>query len=301
MAKCYNCGRETMRTEDWACQWCGHPLLHGPFKKIEKTYKQLKEERLYKSEKEAILEREEELEYEREIKPKQDLEVIKGIKLEQEPETGKEIDVVQVVEQEAGIGEETEPVKEPEGELEKIEESESGQALDLETEKAQEVEAEEEVEAELEEKIGPEYEVVRVPEPDEIGEHKPVAEPEIEKEVELKQEPEPEPEPPDMELNVGEILAAYEEDDVAADEKFMNKILRVTGEVSLIDIKDKLDIHYIRLTGSGGDPWQNLQCIFDKKYSSLLEQLEKYQTVTVQGRYNGSIIAIRMIDCILIS
>ncbi len=45
MPKCPNCGRDTRRTEDWACQWCGHPLLSGPFKKIPKTYRQLLEER----------------------------------------------------------------------------------------------------------------------------------------------------------------------------------------------------------------------------------------------------------------
>ncbi len=45
MAKCPNCGRNTARTQDWACQWCGQPLLSGPFKKIPKTFKQLQAER----------------------------------------------------------------------------------------------------------------------------------------------------------------------------------------------------------------------------------------------------------------
>ena len=45
MAKCPNCGRETARAQDWACQWCGQPLLSGSFKKIPKTYKQLQAER----------------------------------------------------------------------------------------------------------------------------------------------------------------------------------------------------------------------------------------------------------------
>lgn len=228
MSKCPNCGRETLRTGDWACQWCGHPLLYGPFKKIEKTYKQLKEERLHKSKGETGLmqEQEQEPESEKEMEPKQDLELIKWIELEPEPEKVKEVAVAQGIEQETETEEELEPVQEP--------------------------------------------------------------------------EPEPKPEPADMELTVGEILTAYEEDDVAADEKFMNKVLRVTGTVSLIDIKDKLDIHYIRLKGSGGDPWQSLQCMFDKKHSKALEQLEKGQTVTVQGRYSGSVIAIRMVDCALV-
>ena len=46
MSQCPNCGQRTARTEDWACQWCGYPLLSGSYKKIPKTYKQLKEERL---------------------------------------------------------------------------------------------------------------------------------------------------------------------------------------------------------------------------------------------------------------
>ena len=44
MPKCPNCGQETARTMDWACQWCGYPLLSPAYKKIPKTYKQLKSE-----------------------------------------------------------------------------------------------------------------------------------------------------------------------------------------------------------------------------------------------------------------
>ena len=46
MPRCPNCARETMRTEDWACMYCGYPLISRAFKKIEKTYRQIKEERL---------------------------------------------------------------------------------------------------------------------------------------------------------------------------------------------------------------------------------------------------------------
>ena len=46
MANCPNCGQETLRTKDWACQWCGYPLLSGTFQQIQKTYKEIKAERL---------------------------------------------------------------------------------------------------------------------------------------------------------------------------------------------------------------------------------------------------------------
>lgn len=45
MQKCPNCGRPTARTEDWACQWCGYPLLSRSYKKIPKTFRELREER----------------------------------------------------------------------------------------------------------------------------------------------------------------------------------------------------------------------------------------------------------------
>jgi ribosomal protein L37E len=45
MPVCPNCGRQAMRTRDWACQWCGYPLLSSDYKKINKTFKQLQEGR----------------------------------------------------------------------------------------------------------------------------------------------------------------------------------------------------------------------------------------------------------------
>ena len=46
MAKCPNCGQSTERTQDWACQWCGYPLVSGSFRQMSKTYQEAKAERL---------------------------------------------------------------------------------------------------------------------------------------------------------------------------------------------------------------------------------------------------------------
>ena len=129
-------------------------------------------------------------------------------------------------------------------------------------------------------------------------EEKPTAEMEVETEAEP--EIEPELQTPDEEIDVVEIFKAYDSDDAAADERFGDKVIRITGTLSLIDVKDVNDMHYIRLTGSMGDPTQSLKCLFDKKHGPVLCRLEKGQVVTVQGRYNGSIIAMRMLDCSLV-
>ncbi len=204
MPKCLNCGLETLRTEDWACQWCGYPLLSSAYKMIPKTYKQLKQERLY------------------EAKP------IPESKLEPEPESILETEPEPVLESQR------EPIPEPEREVEPMPES----------------------------KLEPEL----------------VA----------------------MELTVEELLSAYATDEVAADTKFANKLLRVTGVVAMIDIKDMLDTHYIRLTRAERNLLQSVRCMFDKKHAPVLQQLVIGQTVTVQGIYNGSIIEIRMMDCVLV-
>ena len=175
MQKCPNCGIEIAATEDWACQWCGYPLLSRSYKRIPKTYEQLKEERLS------------------ELKPK----------------------------------------------------------------------------------------------------------PEPELEPELEPKPEPEPQPIEMELAVEELFSAYAVNDVAADINFVNKILRVTGVVAAIDVKDVLDINCIRLTGAERDLLQSVRCMFDKRHDSALKGLTIGQTVTVQGTYDGSIMEFRMIDCVL--
>lgn len=242
MSRCHNCGRETMRTEDWACQWCGYPLVSNSFGKIEKTYRQLKEERLHKP--------------------------------EEEPGPEREIEQIEV----------PEPEEEPEKEEEPKKKEEPIQEPEPESEIEQEIKLEEGVLDEAEAKTGTE----------------PVPEMEIEQETEPVTESEPKLKPAEVELTASELYKAYENDDIAAGERFANKILRITGVVSLIDVKNRSDTHYIRLTGSEGDLMQSVQCMFDKKYASLLCQLEKGQVVTVQGRYNGSIIAMRMVECFLI-
>jgi len=230
MPKCPNCGRETLRTEDWACQWCGYPLLSSSYKMIPKTYRQLKEERLYRSE----------ATFESEAEP-----VLESPR---------------------------EPMPEPEPEVEPVSERE----LELEPEATFESEA------------------VPVPE----SQRESILEPE--RKVKPMPKRKPKPEPVAMDLTVDELLSAYATDEVAADVKFVNKLLRVTGVVAIIDVKDMLDTHYIRLTAAEPNFLQNVRCMFDKKHAPALKQLQKGQTITVQGVYNGSIIAIRMIDCALV-
>ena len=150
----------------------------------------------------------------------------------------------------------------------------------------------------------PEPEVVAEPEVTE--EHKPDSPSELELEAApepaTEREPQPEaaPEPAAMELTVEDLVSAYDKDGAAADAKFANRILKLTGVVASVDVKEIMDTYCIRLTAPESDLFRSVRCLFDKKHAPELNQLAPNQTVTVLGRYDGSIIENRLIDCILV-
>ena len=142
------------------------------------------------------------------------------------------------------------------------------------------------------------------------------AEPEPEAVAEITPEPEAEPVPqaeaePEletrtesvaavMEITVEDLLSAYETDGDAADARFANQTLKVTGDVGRIEVKEALDIYYVSLVSKEKERLETVRCVFDRANGVVLNQLEPGQTVTVQGTYDGSIIDIRMRDCILV-
>jgi len=250
MPKCPNCGEQTARTEDWACQWCGYPLLSPSYKKITKTYKQLQEEQLPESKPPVI-----------EFKP--------------------------------------EPVPEPEPELEPV--------LQPEPEPEPAPVPEPELAAEPEPEPEPKPELEPVPEP------APAPEPELAAEPEPELEPVPEPEPapvPELEpepttgaiaVTVKELNLAYNADRAAANAKLTDKILKVTGVVGKIVVREHLDIQYILLASARSPEQWNVRCTFDKQHGPQLARLTAGETVTVQGKYAGYERNIIMKECVLVS
>jgi len=263
MPKCPNCDRETKRTTDWACQWCGYPLLSESYETIPKTFQQFKDEALQKA------------------------------NPEREPETATEAELV------------VEPVAEPVKDREPTPPSN--------TEPTTKPQAEPVLKPKPAEEPKPIPEVSVIP----LGEPRREQLPKPEKTAEPQPEPEPgpepiptpepvpvpkpikKPEPVAEELTVDELIEAYDQDAPAADTRFLDKRLMVTGVVTLVDVRETLDTPYVRLAGAEGDISRSVKCLFDKEHAPALSQLEKGQTATVQGKFNGSLIAIRMIDCAL--
>jgi hypothetical protein len=121
-----------------------------------------------------------------------------------------------------------------------------------------------------------------------------------EPEIELTPEPVPEPTSTLTKVTAEELCLAYREDKVAADKKFADKILEVTGVVDRVVVNDIHDIYYVILASAEKRREWNVRCTFDKKHAPSLDRLTAGQAVTVQGKYDGYKINILMRDCVLL-
>ena len=262
MPACPNCGRQTLRTEDWACQWCGYPLLSKGYKKIEKTYKQLQEERrlgLSSSESEVEEELEPEMEPEPEPKPR--------LKPKPQPE----------------------PKPRPEPRPQPRPQPEPSPRPRLE----------------------PEIKPAARVEPEPVPVSVPKSSPPPELKIEPVAAPEPGPDPKlvfpkleaasgEIKISVDELNSAYQADKLVANARLKDKVIRVTGLVDKIFVRDHLDIRYIVLTGAGRSTVWNIRCTFGKESVSLLSRLAEGQAATVQGKYDGYGNNIIMKECVLV-
>ncbi|MFC1909580.1 hypothetical protein ACFLXD_07055, partial [Chloroflexota bacterium] len=105
----------------------------------------------------------------------------------------------------------------------------------------------------------------------------------------------------EIEITVEELGAAYQTDKVAANERFTDKILRVSGSVDRVVVRDSLDIYYVLLNGVAKKALWNVRGTFNREEGASLRGLTKGQVVTVQGRCSGYERNILLKDCVVIS
>ena len=105
--------------------------------------------------------------------------------------------------------------------------------------------------------------------------------------------------PPPIIVSARDLISAYEENEVAADAQYEDRILMVTGSINNIG-KDIVDDPYIVLTTGGEWDLGGVQCMFKAKDEATLAQLSTGQTVTIQGKCSGqSILNVLLRNCVL--
>ena len=299
MPKCPNCGLETARTEDWACQWCAYPLVSGGYKKLPMTFRQLQAEKAPAPEPPARVEPVPKPAPEPEVIPLPEPEVIPEPEVvpepevtpEQAPATTPEPEVIPLPGPE--VIPEPEAVPEPEAELEPAVIPEPEVIPLPGPEVIPEPESVPEPEAESEPAVIPEPE--KIPEPEIIPEAAPV--PEVKTPSEPAPALEPHPESGIIEASVAQLNATFRQDKAGTNAKLKDSILQVTGVVDKIVLREHLDIQYLLLSSGSNQDRFNVRCTFGSQQGAVLRRLTEGESVTVKGSYGGYERNIMLKDC----
>ena len=282
MASCPNCGRKTLRTLDWACQWCGYPILSKAYKKIDKTFKELQEERS--------------------VVPKPPpFEPAAEAKTEAKPEP--------------------EPVYEPEKAAEPVIELGPPPAVELPPPEAPKTERKRKPKAAPKGKAKsaaepapepePEIKPPPAPEPGQMAAPPPPAEPMITPPPAPATESKPTHAPvivPNLEsLNDGDLLtvdgldALFRANKLAAHTALTDKTMKVQGIIDKVFIRDHIDVRYLVLRGAQKKLMWPVRCSFGKEIITEMHRLSEGQEITVRGKYDGYGKNIIFKDCVIVS
>jgi hypothetical protein len=101
-----------------------------------------------------------------------------------------------------------------------------------------------------------------------------------------------------IKITASELLSEYKANQVAADDKYKNKIIEVSGTINSIG-KDVLDTPYVTIGGSS-DIFTNIQCMFAKGDQSQLINLQKDTKITLRGNVSGYMMNVLLTNCSLV-
>jgi hypothetical protein len=94
-----------------------------------------------------------------------------------------------------------------------------------------------------------------------------------------------------------ELIAEYKANEIAADTRFKNKWVRVSGTIKRIG-KDIWDEEKIALhVGSAGFDPLDIKCLFGPEHTNEVSKLKVGDTITILGRCRGNTLDINLVDC----
>ena len=112
-------------------------------------------------------------------------------------------------------------------------------------------------------------------------------------EKEISQAEEKEKTPP-IEVSPSKLYQDYENNEVAADLKYKEKTLMLTGSVTEIK-KDIMDDIVVEINAGGA--YKSIDCYFGKNHTDEAAALTKGEKITIKGRCEGKVIDVSLKGC----
>ena len=98
-------------------------------------------------------------------------------------------------------------------------------------------------------------------------------------------------------VNAIDLIVAYEENQVAADNQYKNKKLKITGIVKNIGV-DAANRAYVMLEDERNQyAILGVQCYFDKDNQDTLSELKEGDIVTITGTCEGKVVSVSVKNC----
>jgi predicted PurR-regulated permease PerM len=111
-----------------------------------------------------------------------------------------------------------------------------------------------------------------------------------------KSQPTQQAQPSAINVSAAQLFSDYSANQVAADAKYKNNLVEVTGIVGNIG-KDILDNPYILLTDGQEYSLTGVQCSFSQSDNSQLATVSKGQQITLRGNVSGLMMNVEVSGC----
>lgn len=105
---------------------------------------------------------------------------------------------------------------------------------------------------------------------------------------------------PAIRTTARKLCGDYEANAIAADEKYKDKILSVSGVVTDMNHGAMGEL-YLILSGDPDNEFSitNIQCYFSEDYAKRIARIQKGQIVTVKGKCEGKLMNVLLKECIV--
>jgi len=97
-------------------------------------------------------------------------------------------------------------------------------------------------------------------------------------------------------LTADELFTSFEENETTANEKFIGKVIEVTGEVAEIE---KTETGQLVVLLSCSSPMGGVRCTFEVKQDEVAKQVSQGASCTIKGKCSGMLMEVVLDNCSL--
>jgi len=94
-----------------------------------------------------------------------------------------------------------------------------------------------------------------------------------------------------------ELYTSFEENEATANDKFLGKVIELTGEVSSIE---KTETGQLVILLSCSSPMGGVRCAFESKQDAVIKKVSEGATFTIKGKCSGMLMEVVLDNCALL-